>query len=189
MNKETSKNALAIFLLLANLILSGCNSSVSPSSAAVIESVPQAQTSVSPRILDPTENRSEALREAWRQFTANGQYRLALPEDMRVPSTSHVYIWGDLAYRKRGADDHLAAIVVNTTRSDENRFGLVIFSPPEGRRDYKVHWLYRDRDLSKTSLSQASGSFFVREHLDDGSERTCIVHWYRSQNQFQCKQP
>jgi hypothetical protein len=138
---------------------------------------------------DPTANRSEALREAWQRFTSNGQHRLAQEEDIRFPTTPYVYVWGDLAYGKRADDDHLAAIVVDTTRNDEHRFGLVIFSPPEGRQDYKVHWLYRDRDLSKTSVSQASGSFFVTEHLDNGSERTCIVHWYRSQQQFQCKRP
>ena len=187
MNKESSQNALAIFLLMANLISLGCNSSTTLPSTPAVESVPQAQTS-SPPQLDPAENRSEALREAWRRFTASGQYRLAQEEDMRFPAMRYVYIWADLAYGKRAEDDHLAAIVVDTTRNDENRFGLIIFSPPEGRRDYEVHWLYRDRDLSKTSVSQSSGTFFVTEHLDDGSEQNCIVHWYRSRQQFQCKQ-
>ncbi len=189
MNKEVFRNIFAAFLFLANLISSGCNAPVSPPSAAKIESVPQVQASASPQMLDPTENRSEALRDAWQRFTANGQYRLAQKEDMRFPTMPYVYIWGDLAYRKRAKDDHLAAIVVDTTRNDENRFSLVIFSPPEGSRDYKVHWLYRDRDLSRTSVSIASGSFFVSERLDDGSEQTCIVYWYRSRQQFQCMQP
>jgi hypothetical protein len=189
MNKEGSQNALAICLLIANLLSAGCNSSATPPSVAAAGSMPQAQPSAAPPVLDPTEGRSEALREAWRRFTASGQYRLAQKEDMRFPTMPYVYIWGDLAYRKRAEDDHLAAIVIDTARNDETRFSLVVFSPPEGSRDYKVHWLYRDRDLSRTSVSIASGSFFVTEHLDDGSERTCIVHWYRSQNQFQCKKP
>ena len=191
MNKESSQSAIAICLLIANLLLAGCNSSATAPSVAAVETMPQAQPSASPQVLDPTEGRSEALREAWRQFTASGQYRLAQKEDMRIPIAEipYVYIWGDLAYGKRAEDDHLAVIVVDATRNDKSRFGLVIFSPPEGRRDYTVHWLYRDHDLSKTSVNIASGSFFVTEHLDDGSEQTCIVHWYRSQNQFQCKQP
>lgn len=189
--KESSQSAIALCLLIANLLSVGCHSSATAPRAAAGESMPQAQPSASPQVLDPTEGRSEALREVWRRFTASGQYRLAQKEEMHVPLAEipYVYIWGDLAYGKRADADHLAVIVVDTTRNDDNRFGLVILSPPEGRRDYKVHWLYRDRDLSKTSVHIASGSFFVTEQLDDGSERTCMVHWYRSQNQFQCKQP
>ena len=189
MNSKGSRRALATCLLMSAVLSPGCHSSATLPGAAAVEIIPPPKTSASPRVLDPTEGRPEALREAWRRFTATGQYRLAQQEDMRITTMPYVSIWGDLAYRKRADGAHLAAIVVDTARNDENRFSLVVFSPPEGSRDYKAHWLYRDRDLSRTSVSIASGSFFVTEHLDDGSERTCIVHWYRSQNEFQCKKP
>ena len=198
-----SHRVLLAFLMLGGAVSAGCNSSATPSGNASVhgkrESAPPVQA-VERRVTDPTatgENDSEALRQAWRRLTASGQYRLAQKEDMRfslaairtneVDYVPYVYIWGDLAYGKRVADDHLAAIVVDTTRNDENRFGLVIFSPPEGSRDYQLHWLYRDRDLSRTTVSRASGSFFVSDYPDDGSPRTCTVHWYRSRKQFECK--
>ncbi len=196
-------HTLVAFLILGSAVLAGCHSSATRPSSA---SAPEKKESAPPRqaaerrITDPTatgESNSEALRKAWQRFTANGQYRLAQTEDMRfseaasrtnrINNIPYIYIWGNLAYKKRVEDDHLAAIVVDTTRNDENRFGLVIFSPPEGSEDYKIHWLYRERDLSRTTLSRASGSFFVSEYLDDGTQQTCIVHWYRSRKQFECR--
>ncbi|HEX8456305.1 MAG TPA: hypothetical protein VF656_03205 [Pyrinomonadaceae bacterium] len=200
-----SRHALVVFLILVSAVAAGCNSSATGSSSA---SAPEKKESApppppeapKPRVTDPTttgESDSEALRKAWQRLTANGQYRLAQMEDMRFSEAAirtneidhiyYVYIRGDLAYEKRVEDDHLAAIVVDTTRTDANRFGLVIFSPPEGSRDYKLHWLYRARDLSRTTVGRASGSFFVSEYLEDGSRQTCAVHWYRSRKQFECK--
>ncbi len=145
---------------------------------------------------------TEGLRETWQRFTANGQYRLAQTSDFRFPERAKegalrslpanpipfVYIWGDLNYKKRVADDHLAAIVVDTTKQDDNRFSLVIFSPPKGKEDvYETHWFYRDRDLSKTTVNRASGYFYVTEYFDDGTEKSCSVAWNPKQKQFECE--
>lgn len=201
-----SHRALTALLILTSAVAAGCNSSATrPSIASAPEKkerAPPPPQPPKPRVTDPTatgESNSEALRKAWQRLTANGQYRLAQMEDMRfseaairtneIDHTYYVYIRGDLAYKKRVEDNLLAAIVVDTTRNDENRFGLVIFSPLEDSKDYKIHWLYRERDLSRTTVSRASGSFFVSEYLDDGSRRTCSVHWYRSRKQFECRSP
>lgn len=145
---------------------------------------------------------TNGLRETWQRFTASGQYRLAQPSDMCFPNRAEeaaslglpenpipfTYIWGDLNYKKRVDDNHLAVIVVDTTKTDDNRFSLVIFSPPEGKKDaFETHWFYRDRDLSKTTISRASGSFYIAQYFDDGTRESCSVAWNPKQKQFECE--
>ena len=49
------------------------------------------------------------------------------------------------------------------TKNETARFGLVIFNQPAERRDsYETHWLYRDRDPSKTILEWRSGGLAIR---------------------------
>jgi hypothetical protein len=93
-----------------------------------------------------------------------------------------------LKYNKRVEDDHLAAIVVDTTKQDDNRFSLVIFSPPKDKKDvFETHWFYRDRDLSKTTVNRASGYFYVTEYFDDGTQNSCSVAWNPKRKQFECE--
>lgn len=144
-----------------------------------------------------------ALRKKWQEFTANGQYRLAKESDMTFAEIAkrqspgqgnsatnlYEYVWGDLNYPKRIEDDHLAAIVVNTTKSDSNKFSLVIFSPIKGKKDeYEINWLYREQDLSKATVNRASGDLYVREYLDDGSQKSCFVKWNPKIREFNCNQ-
>src|SRR5678815_3931660 len=103
-------------------------------------------------------NFSEAAKKemgemAWRYITTN----------------PYVYWWGAFA-----------VIVVDTKRQDDNRFGIILFLNPKDLFDepagkgepFKPVWLYRERDLSRTSLHQASGYWFITEHLDDGTGKT-----------------
>ena len=86
-------------------------------------------------------------------------------------------------------DDHLAAIVVDTTKTDDNRFSLIIFSPPKDRKgSFETHWLYRDRDLSKSTVGRQSGSAYVTEYLDDGTSKSCQVRWNKQRKLFLCEQ-
>jgi hypothetical protein len=142
-----------------------------------------------------------ALRKKWQEFTANGQYRLAEESDMtfseiakkQLPGQGkstinpYEYAWGDLNYPKRIENDHLAAIVVNITKSDSNKFSLVIFSPIKGKKDeYEINWLYREQDLSKATVNRASGELYVRKYLDDGSHKSCSVKWNPKIREFDC---
>ena len=177
--------------LLPALVLFGCGAPAKqPGKFATAQASPPIQTQphTSDSVYEPADDlgkRSERLLSAWHSFTASGQYRLA--HNGETPDSPYAYSWGDLNYPKWVEDDHLAAIVVDTTRSDANRFSLVIFSPPEGDSGYEVHWLYRDRDLSKASVHRASGDLYVTQRLDDGSEKTCSVIWNRRQKRFECK--
>jgi len=95
-----------------------------------------------------------------------------------------VYWWGGTG-----------VIVVDTTRTDQNRFGLIVFMEPDNLYSnnlysnlyytpsskkskkktkpcpYEAVWLYKNKDLSRTGLEQASGYWFVFEY-DDSGKRT-----------------
>lgn len=143
----------------------------------------------------------ENIRQIWRDFVSDGKYRLAQPSDMtfteaaksllpgqgKSPIVPYEYVWGDLNFQKRIEDEHLAAIVVDITKNGSEKFGLVIFSPVKNTNDkYDINWLYRDKDLSKTTVHRASGDLFVAEYLDDGSRNVCSVNWNQKLKKFEC---
>jgi hypothetical protein len=180
-----------IACLLSALVLFGCGTPAKqPEKFATAQVSTPAQTrpDASDSVYEPAGDfgkHSESLLLAWRSFTASGQYRIARKGE--TADSPYAYSWGDLNYPKRVEDDHFAAIIVDTTKSDANRFGLVIFSPPAGGSGYEAHWLYRDRDLSKASVHRASGDLYFTERVDDGSEKTCSVSWNRRLKRFECK--
>ena len=75
---------------------------------------------------------------------------------------------------------HLAAIVVDTARKDEKRFGLVIFSSPKsGDGSYQPYWVFRNRDLSRSVVWTGSGDLMLADYKDDGSREESFVQWNR----------
>jgi hypothetical protein len=137
---------------------------------------------------------NQGVDKAWHLFTHDGRYRLAHKEDIRYPARGFgadrdsfnsifAYCWGRLGYDTRW--DHLAAIVVDTSRSDDARFGLVIFSAPTGGDgSYRPYWLYRQRDLSRTVVWTGSGDLMLAEYRDDGSRDVSFVQWDRQRKQY-----
>lgn len=189
------QSRVALFCLCAlTAYCSGCAAPNSQPSRAPISDARQETQQVTPDELstetDPTccgASKSESLKDSWRAFVADGRYRLARPADMKVSNAPFVYIWGEMKYGKRPEDDHLAAIVVDTTRTDNARFSLIIFSPPEGQKNmYRRHWLYRDRDLSRTSVSRASGEMYVTSYSEEGVREACSVEWNSRQMRYVC---
>jgi hypothetical protein len=125
---------------------------------------------------------NDDLKEAWQRLVKDGRYRMAQPTDFRFSELARNEI-GESQFR---AFTHwpvidwwggTGVIVVDTTRSDDNRFGLIVFMEPEnyfspkkkGPCPYKAAWLYRNRDLSRTTLEQASGYWFVVRYDDSGN--------------------
>jgi hypothetical protein len=152
----------------------------------------------------PNDSKSKNMEAAWKQFTANSQYRLACDADgdisldaieqktiesYRIAKQSRsITNWGDWNFPKRTYEDHLAAIVVDTTRTDANRFGLVVFSPPQSKKNaYDVNWLYRDRDLSRASVGMSSGSVWTQDYTPDGKGSLCWIVWNKKKNLFECR--
>jgi hypothetical protein len=140
----------------------------------------------------------EGEKEAWLLFTKSGRYRIAQPEDFRFPeaakkiqatdldkASKHAYVGGDI--NRDGAYNDFAAIVVDTWRTDPNRFSLVIFSQPtvpNGR--YTTQLLFSERDLSKTLLEWWSGGLAVREYHDDGTYDYCVVKSDKAFQAYSC---
>ena len=162
-------------------------------------------TATPPEITDPTccgldkMRNSEGVAQTWRQFTESGQFRLARRDEMNFPervkrewasdwesvSRPFKYAWG-----KRDFDtdkDHLVAIVVDTTRNDPERFSMVIFSSLSGSNEYRLYWLYRNRDLSRTMISAPSGYLMLTEYLEDGKHKGCDVFWNQKSKRYYCR--
>jgi hypothetical protein len=155
--------------------------------------------------LIPNASRNKNMEAAWKRFISSGQFRLACDSDADFsldsaePKTIEDYSidkqsrsitnWGNWGYPKRVEEDHLAAIVVDTTRADTNRFGLVILSPPRtGKNEYDVNWLYRNHDLSRASVGMASGSVWVADYAPGGKKSLCWIVWNRSRKIFECRE-
>ena len=191
-----------LYLLLVALVLtsSGCGISQSSTDNVSLSVAQQSRSEPTPeplRLSDPTcckfgTPAPDELKEAWRQFVQDGPYRLAHPRDMNFRGEERVtslydFPWGELGYDQIPGADHLAAIVVDTTRTDDARFGLVIFSAPRNRNGaYVPHWLYRGRDLSRTSVTRVTGELSISEYHDDGTETICHVRWNRQQRWYIC---
>lgn len=148
------------------------------------------------------ERYTEQIKKAWREFTADGKYRLAKKDELKFSQaawrkkgadasrlfTPFAYVWGGLNYPRKNPDDILAAIVVDTNRNDANKYSLVIFSPPQNNsNNYKVNWLYRNKDLSSFALEAPSGYLIVQRYNEDGTNEGCFVNWNKKLNRFQCK--
>ena len=139
---------------------------------------------------------TQGIDLAWRTFTNDGHYRLARKEDFKPAARAFrsdnplesifAYCWGSLGYQSHANQSyHLAAIVVDTRRNDDARFGLVIFSSPkDGNGTYRPYWLYRDRDLSRTVVWTGSGDLMVANYRDDGSREVSYVQWDGRRKQF-----
>lgn len=191
---------LTIFVLLISIcacssVESQSNNSLPSSNQSVIQNEPKL---LNEPIEYPFNKVPDNLKAVWTEFTKSGQYRLAQPSEMTFSEKAksqlskeilpYEYVWGDLGFEKRIEDNHLASIVVDTTKTDANKFGLVIFSPIRGTKDkYETNWLYRDKDLSKTTVNRASGEFYVTEYLDDGSRKACSVKWNKKAKKFECQ--
>lgn len=138
--------------------------------------------------------------EAWERFTADGRYRIARAGDFNFPEAAWQrrrvdleryvaapYVVNDIDrdYRSRDA----AVVVGDTTRDDAERFGLVIFTEPadgDGETVPQPFWLYRDRDLSRTSIGWDSEGMALLHSRDDGTNAVCHVKWDRQRRRYDC---
>lgn len=137
--------------------------------------------------------------EAWRSFEESERYGTARPEDFRIPewamqaygsdlkkAMSHPIIAGGDMNRDGAAYD-FAVIVVDKNRDEATRFGVVVFNAPtKPKESYTIHWLLRERDLSKFALARASTRSFLTEYREDGSLDTCEIVWDKLQRKYVC---
>jgi hypothetical protein len=140
----------------------------------------------------------DEAKETWRIFTKDGRYRIARADDFRIPAwamnaygidlntrTRHPIVGGDLNHD--GSFMDFAVIVIDTMQRDEKRFGLVVFNEPKRQKSaYTLHWVYQERDLSRTVLEQWSGGLALRTYREGGSYDYCYVNWDRRDRKYYC---
>jgi len=140
------------------------------------------------------------MKRAWTKFKRSEKYRLAQPSDrnltpaaaarvrMNSPDQSPPFQWWWGAEGYDGQADFVVAIVVDPSRSDPNRYGLIVIAAPKSDGGtYKTYWAAREEDMESYLLSPASGSFFIECFRRDGTEETRALAWYRSRRKFELK--
>jgi hypothetical protein len=195
------RNLLRQLMALVLLTSASCETKkqVQSSAPAVASPSPSQQTvswSSDPTVY-MTDN--EPLRRAWMDFERSQKYQLAKPSDRilssaaadRVSSNNPNQIkpflgwWGAHGFVNGDTKDFLVAIVVDPTRSDANRYGLVVIAKPKSEgAAYNVYWVVREEDMESYLISPASGSVFMECFRRDGTEQTKELAWDRKSRQF-----
>ena len=198
-NPRTTGISLLCLSLVLALYLSGCNATHSDSANLPAEQkTASANPSPSHTTVDPLspEMSKTMFGQVWRHFIQDGTYRLANSADFHFPE------W---AIRHRLIPDKerierpfiqswsgYAAIVVDVTREDANRFGVVIFTTDEGSTKEEnlrngIHWFLRNRDLSRSALDASSGRLFLTEFDEQGTSTTCDIGWDDLERKYRCQ--
>jgi hypothetical protein len=160
-----------LFASLLLIVVAACRSALV---TQVANAPSRTATPSDPAAKDPVccqEYTNDQLKQAWADFTRDGRYKLAR-------DFAYVYSWGDLGHPYETGHKHLTVLVADTTKSDPNRYGVVIFSAPEGEGGrYKQYWFYRDRDTPNVDIHGVSGYLFGGD---------CSVRWKTSRNAYVC---
>ncbi len=135
--------------------------------------------------LDEWVKSKKELFRVWTKFERSQKYRLAQPGE--VKSKPYLRWWGAEAYQ---GDNFLIAIVVDPSRSDPNRYGLVVVAAPDSeKRKYKAYWVTREENMETCEISPASGGVYFICVRADGTNEGRTLAWYRSRREFRLKPP
>lgn len=137
-----------------------------------------------------------AAGRLWRRFIEDGRYRLASGDDFRFPQ------WALERQLLPQTDDievpfiptsiGFVAIVVDTTRDDPERFGLLIITADDNAKndaDGKddIHWVLRQKDLSHTAIGVSSSRVYLQEFREDGTYTSCDIVWDDQKREYACE--
>jgi hypothetical protein len=121
----------------------------------------------------------DGLRERWDAVLKDGKFRFAQASDFKLPNAEQP---GPCHF---GWSGELFAILIDTTETDNSRFKLALFVPPEnGKGDYKLYWMVHNHDLSRSKLSNASSNLVVYEYLDGGGRRNSTLKWDKTKKAY-----
>lgn len=139
------------------------------------------------------EGRSALLR-VWRQVPNQNAFRAVRPSDFNIPHwVEKEYYWPDVARATGWSSDYgemsgahgLIVFIVDKATSDINRFSVVVFIERPGNK-YTLHWIFRDKDLSRVNLRRHSGDVYLQEFREDGTSHVCDVQWDRKKARWGC---
>lgn len=123
------------------------------------------------------------MKRAWARFERSQKYRLAQPGETKF--SPFLIWWGVEAYQ---GPDFLMTIVVDPSRTDTNRYGLVIIGAPKSDGGkYRTYWVAREQDMSQCEFSPASGGVSFNCVRADGTRESRSFAWFRSRRQFELK--
>lgn len=80
----------------------------------------------------------------------------------------------------------MAFIVVDTSRNDPQRFGLVIFNEEPGEALHSPFWLYKGMDLSTTVFGWARDGLHLEQYDEHGKYRICYINWHVEMREYTC---
>jgi hypothetical protein len=189
-----------ILVGLLSLSLS-CHSNERPAEPKVSVAAPEHVTTLtwSSSDLDEQLKGNKPLYRAWKDFERTQKYRLAQPSDRKLSPDALAQVklnqnqilpyltwWGAEGYK--GSTDFLIVIVVDPSRSDANRYGLVVIAATgsEGSK-YKSYWVAQEEDMESYLVSPASGSVFMECFRRDGTREFKELVWFRSIRQFRLR--
>jgi hypothetical protein len=177
-----------------------CNATRSDSTknAVVTQESTSAKQSPTHNTNDPLspEMSKTVLGQVWSRFVREGRYRLATRDDFDFP---HWAAKARLLPRQEDIDVPFisswigyAAIVVDVSRNDPQRFGLVIVTTDEGANEGAnqknvIHWFCRNKDLSHSVLSTSSGRLYLTQFEERASYTTCDIGWDDQKGKYECK--
>lgn len=190
-----------VFACVALLAFVSCRSTEQVRTAKAVPVVaqpsPEETVSWGPSPVEWTDN--DELKRAWIAFERSQKYRLAQPADRRLSPAATERVrtnssnqirpsliwWGADGYRGK---EFLVAIVVDPSRSDVNRYGLVVLAAPEseGAR-YKTYWVAREEDMESYLISPASGGVYIECFRRDGTKETKTLIWSRKSRGFRLR--
>lgn len=199
LNATAHRNGALWLFLVFPFCFCCCNATRSDTTKNAV--VQQQSTSANE---SPTHNTNDPLSpemsktvvgQVWRRFIQDGRYRLANASDFRFPE------WAVKRQLLPQRDEievpfiatpiGYAAIVVNTNRDDEQRFGLVILTTDEAAKEGAeqknvIHWFCRDKDLSRTAVGVSSGRVYLVRFEADGRYISCDIGWDANKRKFVC---
>lgn len=140
------------------------------------------------------------MTEAWKRFVADGRYCIPSAQLFRIPvaamtdphrkvslegTVRHPYGWGD--FNKDLLSQDFVAFVIDKTKEPPHRFGMVIFNEPGEKSEVPhLHWVFKDRDLSRSTLDGGSGIFIISTYNEDGTSEGCYVNWNGMEKSYSC---
>jgi len=114
------------------------------------------------------ESERAGLLQTWNKLPTHKNYEMVQ------------YVCGEIA----GAYG-LAAILADKTLPRSTQLSLVVFIQRPGNK-YDLYWIYKNENLSRITLSRASGDIFVSGLREDGSKVDCEIAWSRKDNKWTC---
>ena len=198
--KQTRQKFLLI--LSATLASVSCDRSsrTGLESSNTSSTAPAEQPRVTVSILDfsepPLSSLDPGVLAAWKQFTRDGKYRLARAADMLFTEDAKRRInesfsmWQSSMWQGDTFAGEFVALVVDTTLTNQERFGIVLFRPDKAwarSATYSPRWLMKNRDLSTTAIDRVSGYLFIHSFTTGDKYESCRVHWNASRRRYICR--